>query len=107
MLPFRWQTYLFVVSYTDLQLYVYSRASKTLVNTMDLDANPYDVTTPVTLRTITHNCNTMGCQQLCVNIGSGEGVCQCAEGYYINVDGVTCDSECLAQRSHFEVLNVT
>ena len=35
-------------------------------------------------------CDDKECEQLCLNIGQGNGVCDCAEGYYIDIDGKSC-----------------
>ena len=35
-------------------------------------------------------CDDKECEQLCLNIGQGKGVCECAEGYYIDIDGTSC-----------------
>ena len=39
-------------------------------------------------------CDTKGCQEFCLNEGNGRGVCACRQGYYLKMDGVSCESEC-------------
>ncbi len=39
-------------------------------------------------------CEQLGCDHMCLSLGAGQGICECADGYYIDDDGKSCLCKC-------------
>ena len=42
---------------------------------------------------ITECTNGKRCGHLCLNAGDDTGVCECSQGYYLQLDGISCESK--------------